>query len=85
ETYYMKDNQSASLKLDNLLQEENRLDSDIFTTPKNMKVVKVLNEDVIIYYIQDNKTVYRASGKQEYIERNQKWFDVLKIDYKVEM
>lgn len=50
-----------------------------------MKVVKVLNDDVIIYYIQDNKTVYRASGKQEYIERNQKWFDVLKIDYKVEM
>lgn len=34
ETYYMKDNQSASLKLDNLLQGENRLDSDIFTTQR---------------------------------------------------
>lgn len=81
ETYYMKDEKFAELKFRSLLQLEDISLADEVTTTKGKKIIKTFNEYDVIYFVLDNTTIHRAVGAHGNIKKNQRWFDVVGVDY----
>ncbi len=83
-TFYMKDETFASAKFDKLVHEYNLQNEEIKTNNNGVRVVTRMDDETVYYVVENHTTVYAAFGGIETVERNQKWFDVLRLDYKVE-
>ena len=83
QTFHMKDQDSAVLKYQHLIEEvEQAQQLQETKLSENKKVTSMLGTDNnIVYVVEDETTVYKAYGSKQTISKNQRWFDILRIDY----
>lgn len=86
-TYYMDGIESSESKYQSLLKniDKNKIiDQKETNNPDGSKVTYFLLNDHQVYFVVEDKTiVYISAGSDEEMDKKQRWFDVLEIDYQV--